>query len=73
MKEFVNVFPTVVVVPIRQPETALISWFDNVYKWCEDNGVNLKFMNAWHNEKGEWASFDIPDEQQRFWFTLKWK
>jgi len=66
MKEFVNVFPTIVVVPCRVTQVV------DVRVWLLNNDIKHKFRNHWQDEQGQFLSVDIPDDADRLMFKLRW-
>lgn len=45
---------------------------DQVFDWIAENRILAHMRNQWTDEQGGWASFTIPDEQERMMFMLRW-
>ena len=66
MKEFVDVFPNIVVV------RAHWSNIHRIKDWCAENHIKYNFKNHWMDDKGTFISMEIPDEKDRVLFMLRW-
>lgn len=69
MKEFVDVFPDVLVV--KHPPAADLRYCQIIRAWCEEQNINYSFLNHWSDEKGTFSSVKITNEEQRFWFKIR--
>lgn len=74
IKESINVFPEIVVVR-RQGHLpySTNNWFESIYQWCEINQINVRFTNQWESDGEIYTCFEVLDEQQRLWFTMRWE
>lgn len=69
MKDFVNVFPEIIVLQ-RKQLFSQEEWSE-LFAWCVEHGIDLVFKNMWDSEGLHHYSFDIGhDAQKRMWFTL---
>ena len=71
LREFVDVFPEMVVLK-RKEMIADLPWRE-MYHWCAEQGIVIKFTNHWSDKSGENYSFEVPGtEEQRAWFILRY-
>ena len=68
MKEFVDVFPEIIVLK-RKQLFSQEEWSE-LFAWCADYGIDLVFNNMWDSLGMHHYSFDIgTNHQKRMWFT----
>lgn len=68
-REFIDVFPEIVV--IARKDLILGIYWDEIWNWAKEQGIDLIFKNHWSYECKEYYSFEIKDEEHRLWFKLK--
>lgn len=70
VKPFVNVYPDVVLL-IRPRMIAPSEW-TCIDEWCDQQGIAVRLLNHWTDQRGECYSFRIPNTEHQTLFILRW-
>lgn len=63
----------IIVAKMNCDYDGITAWFEEFNKWCESQKVQAEFFNHWTDEKGNCASFHIPNDKHRLWAKLKYE